>query len=237
MSDRPLRNNTVALAAVPGNPATNARATGGFGLDNTNTFDGQKLFQPRVGFNFTPDLPRRTQVRGGAGLFQGSALTVWLSNPFSNTGVQTRTVGCGISGYAACPSTDGLFSPDITKQVTSFTGSIPAANVDILAPGLKQPSVWKSNIAVDHELPWFNLVVGVEYLNTRVKDAIYYRNENLGAATRTGSDGRPLYYNAQGYNPAFWSTACRWTSACPRGWARPGARPRARGPRAPSRCS
>ncbi|MRW83432.1 Oar protein [Pseudoduganella sp. FT26W] len=205
VSERPLKNNTVALAAVQGNPATGARATGGFGLDNTNTFDGQDLIQPRVGFNYTFDTPRQLQVRGGAGLFQGSALSVWLSNPFSNTGVQTKTVGCGISGYAACPTTDGLFSADITKQVTSFTGSVPAANVDILAPGLRQPSVWKSNLALDAELPWYNLVLGLEYLNTKAKDAIYYQNANLGVATKTGTDGRPLYYNAQGYNPACWS--------------------------------
>jgi hypothetical protein len=205
VSERPLKNNTVALAAVQGNPATGARATGGFGLDNTNTFDGQDLVQPRVGFNYTFDTPRQLQVRGGAGLFQGSALSVWLSNPFSNTGVQTKTVGCGISGYAACPTTDGLFSADINKQVTSFTGSVPAANVDILAPGLRQPSVWKSNLALDAELPWYNLVLGLEYLNTKAKDAIYYQNANLGVATKTGTDGRPLYYNAQGFNPACWS--------------------------------
>ncbi|TFW30359.1 TonB-dependent receptor [Duganella callida] len=202
---RPLRNATVALAPVAGNPATGARATGGFGLDNTNTFDGQDLIQPRVGFNYTFDSERKMQVRGGAGLFQGSALTVWLSNPFSNTGVQTRTVGCGISGYAACPTTDGLFRADINNQVTSFTGSIPAANVDVLAPGLRQPSVWKSNIALETELPWYNLVLGLEYLNTKAKDAIYYQNANLGLPTKTGTDGRPLYYNAQGYNTACWS--------------------------------
>ncbi len=205
VGERPLKNNAVAQAAVPGNAATNTRATGGFGLDNTNTFDGQNLIQPRAGFNYTFDTPRQMQVRGGVGLFQGSALTVWLSNPFSNTGVQTKTVGCGISGYAPCPSTDGLYNPDITKQVTSFTGSVPAANVDVLASGLRQPSVWKSNIALETELPWQHLVLGLEYLNTKAKDAIYYENANLGVATKTGSDGRPLYYSAQGYNSACWN--------------------------------
>jgi len=202
---RPLKNTIVAQPAVPGNPATGTRASGGFGMDNTNTFDGQSLVQPRVGFNYQLDTARQSQVRGGFGLFQGSALTVWLSNPFSNTGVQTKTVGCGISGYAACPTTDGTFSPDITKQPANFTGSIPAANVDILAPGLRQPSVWKSNLAYETELPWYGLVLSAEYLNTKAKDAIYYQNLNLGVPTKTGTDGRPLFYTAAGYNPACWS--------------------------------
>jgi hypothetical protein len=205
VSERPLRNDRVAQAAIAGNPATGVRASGGFGLDNTNTFDGQRLIQPRAGFNYKLDTARQTQIRGGAGLFQGSALTVWLSNPFSNTGVQTRTIGCGISGYGACPTSDGLFRSDINNQVTNFTGSVPAANVDVLAQGLKQPSVWKANIALETELPWYNLVLGAEFLKTKAKDAIYYQNANLGVATRTGTDGRPLYYNSQGYNQACWS--------------------------------
>lgn len=49
------------------------------------------------------------------------------------------------------------------------------------------------------------MVLGAEYLRTDVKDGIYYRNLNLGPATRTGTDGRELYYNAQGLNPACWT--------------------------------
>jgi len=204
MGDRPFRNDAVAAATIPGNVATAARQTGGFGLDNTTTFDGQKLWQPRAGFNYKIDAARPTQVRGGAGLFQGAAATVWLSNPFSNPGVLTRSVGCGGS-FAACPTTGGTFSTDITKQPTNFAGAAPAAQVDALAPGLKQPSVWKGNIAFDTELPWYGLVFGAEYLNTKVKDGIYYRNLNLGAPTKTGIDGRELYYGAGGYNAACWS--------------------------------
>ncbi|MBA5607238.1 TonB-dependent receptor [Duganella sp. FT3S] len=201
----PLRNVAVAAPMVAGNPATGARQTGGFGLDNTTTFDGQQLWQPRVGFNYTFDSARQMQVRGGTGLFQGAAATVWLSNPFSNPGVATHNVVCGGSG--ACPTTDGNFSPDINKQLTSLPGVNNVANVDALAPGLKQPSVWKSNIAFDTELPWFGLVFGAEYLNTKVHDGIYYQNLNLGAPTKIGTDGRELYYTAQGYNPACWTNA------------------------------
>jgi hypothetical protein len=204
MSDRPARNDAVAAAVIPGNVATSTRQTGGFGLDNTTTFDGQKLWQPRAGFNYKFDSVRPMQVRGGAGLFQGAAATVWLSNPFSNPGVLTRNVGCGGS-FAACPTTGGTFSTDINKQPTNFAGAAPAAAVDALAPGLKQPSVWKGNIAFDTELPWFGIVFGAEYLNTKVKDGIYYRNLNLGAATKTGTDGRELYYGTGGYNTACWS--------------------------------
>ena len=75
------------------------------------TLDGTSLWQPRIGFNLALDPTDRSkgQLRGGVGLFQGEAASVWLSNPYSNTGVVLRTVGCGSGTLGACPGTDGLF--------------------------------------------------------------------------------------------------------------------------------
>lgn len=210
IGERPTQNTDVAKAYVAGNPVGTVRATGGFGLDNTNTIDGQKLWQPRAGFNYKVDAQRPTQVRGGAGLFQGVAMSVWMANPYQNNGVATRTVTCG-STAAPCPA--GAFSPDVTKQPTSFTGASSAANVDGLAAGFRQPSIWKANLAFDHELPWNNIVLTAEVLSLRAKDGIYYKNLNLGEATRTGSDGRPLYYTSQAYNPACWTATGSLTTS------------------------
>ncbi|HTD05283.1 TonB-dependent receptor, partial [Undibacterium sp.] len=200
---RPVANAAAAAPVVHGNPLTGARASGGFGLDNTVTIDGNNLVQPRVGFNYAFDASRPTQIRGGVGLFQGAAANVWLANPFQNAGLATRIVGCGINGFAAC-STDGLYNPDPNKQQTNFTGAIPAANVDFLAPDMAQPSIWKSNLAFEHALP-NGLVLSAEYLYLKTKDGIYYQHLNLGDPTKTGSDGRPLYYTPQGYDTNCWS--------------------------------
>jgi hypothetical protein len=200
----PLRNTAVAQAVIAGNAATFARQTGGFGVDNTRTFDGNKLWQPRVGFNYKIDAARPTQLRGGVGLFQGAAATVWMSNPFSNPGVATRTITCSGNGATRCPSTDGLFTPDVNAQRT-VTGSTPAANVDILSPDLRQPSIWKANLAFEHELPVGGLVFGAEFLATQNKNAIFYQNLNLGAPTRIGKDGRELYYNANGLSASCYT--------------------------------
>jgi hypothetical protein len=204
--EKPLFNAAAAAPTVAGNAATGARQSGGFGLDNSETLDGERLVQPRFGFNYAFDRAdkRRMQLRGGFGLFQGAAASVWLSNPYSNTGVATRIVGCGIAGYSACPGTDGLFSADPANQPTSFPGNPPAANVDFIAKDLGQPAVWKMNLAFDTELPWGGLVAGAEWLHTKTKQGIYYQHLNLGAPTLIGPDGRELFYTAQGYNTACW---------------------------------
>ncbi|WP_317203082.1 TonB-dependent receptor [Janthinobacterium sp.] len=207
IGDRPLANAAAAAPMIEASAATGGRRTGGFGVDNTQTIDGQSLIQPRAGFNYTFDSARNMQVRGGAGLFQGAAATVWLSNPFANPGVSTQVQGCGASGYGSCLNAngsgkDGLFNPDPTKQSNISVG---AANLDILTSNLRQPSVWKSNLGFDTELPWFGIVFSAEYLYTKTHDAIYYEHLNLGAPTKTGTDGRPLYYTAQGYAPECWT--------------------------------
>ncbi len=218
MNTSPLFNAAAAATTVNGaltgstNPqnGTVTRATGGFERRNDVTLDGNTLVQPRFGFNYTFDSDRPTQLRGGFGLFEGAAASVWLSNPYSNNGIATRVIGCGITGFGSCPTTGGLFSPDPNTQPTTSpplpVGTVGAANVDFLSEDLDQPSVWKANLAFEHELPFWNgTTFAVEYIHTEVENSIYYKNLNLGLPTRTGTDGRDLYYRPTGYNMACWN--------------------------------
>ncbi len=208
-NDKPAFNAAAAAPTVAGSVTGNTvvRNTGGFGLDNSVTIDGQQLVQPRVGFNYALDSAdkKKAQVRGGFGLFQGAAANVWLSNPFSNTGLATRVILCSGTGATACPASGGLFNPDPNNQPTNVNGNPPAANIDFIEKGLAQPSVWKANLAYDAELPWGGLVIGAEWLGTKTKDGLYYKHLNLGAPTRIGKDGRELYYTPQGYVATNWS--------------------------------
>jgi hypothetical protein len=209
MDTAPLFNAAASAPLVPGTVSgnTTVRQGGGFGLRNDQTLDGNSLFQPRLGFNYTFDSERPTQLRGGFGLFEGAAANVWLSNPYSNTGIATGIVSCSGTGSTACPRNDGFFSPDPRNQ-PGIAGSPPAPNVDFLSPDLRQPSVWKANLAFEHQLPWWDMVVGAEYIRTDVNDGIFYRHMNIGAPTRQGPDGRDLFYHPNAYN-----TACYGYSA------------------------
>jgi hypothetical protein len=214
---KPIFNAAAAAAPVAGSvtgPNTVVRETGGFGLDNSVTLDGNRLVQPRVGFNLQLGTEeRRSQLRGGFGLFQGAAALVWLSNPFSNTGVAATTIAC--TTFQACngqsnsvATLPALFRTDPNAQQRP-AGNPPAANVDFLSPDLEQPSVWKANLAFETELPPLpgvgRLVASAEWLHTKTESGIYYRHLNLGAPTRTGSDGRQLFWMPQSYDVACWS--------------------------------
>jgi hypothetical protein len=220
VNTKPLANAAAALATVAGsiNGSAYTRASGGFGMDNTVTLDGNNLVQPRLGFNWNlGSADRRAQLRGGFGLFQGAAANVWLSNPFSNTGKALQTLNC--ASYTACATANAAFNPNPDAQ-PRLTGTIPAANVDLLSPDLEQPSVWKANLAFETETPKLPVVgaltVGAEWLHTKTNKAIFYRHLNLGAATSTGTDGRDLFYRAEGYNGACWNAdgSAISTAAC-----------------------
>ena len=222
-NDRPIANPRASAPLVPGNPATGVRQSGGFGLDNTNTLDGEKLIQPRFGFNYAFDSidNRKSQLRGGFGLFQGSAANVWLTNPFQTTGAAVTTFTCASTGNSVCPPDLRInFNPDTQPTIA---GVPPAPAVDFIAPGVSQPSVMKANLAWDTELPFGGLTFGAEILNTQVRQGLYYKQLNLGAPTATAPDGREMFWNAGGRNANCWNGATNpiVTGACATGNNRP----------------
>nr|WP_269840649.1 TonB-dependent receptor [Paucibacter sp. M5-1]MCZ7883253.1 TonB-dependent receptor [Paucibacter sp. M5-1] len=201
VGSNPLANPGVAqpmtIAAATG------RQAGGFGYDNSRTIDGEKLVQPRLGFNYAFESAdkRKSQLRGGMGLFQGAAASVWLANPYQNTGMVVADTSCSNTGT---PCSSLTYNPDPSKQPTLTGAAVP--NVDIIAPGVTQPSVWKFNLAYDTELPWFGLVAGAEWVHTKVKDGLFYQHLNLGPATVTNAlDGRQMFWNASGRSPNCWT--------------------------------
>lgn len=176
----------VDIPNVDNEPRFNQAAFDAFGYRNDTTIDGNELFQPRFGFNYMFDTERSTQLRGGVGLFQGAAANVWLANPYTNNGLS-------IAVFEDRTGTAAIFNPDPDNQPRPASLP-PAADVDIIEPGFKQPSVWKANLALEHELPWWGMVASAEVILTSVEDGVHYEHLNLGAPTAYGQDGRPLFY-------------------------------------------
>jgi hypothetical protein len=164
-----------------------------FGVRNDHSYDGDKVFQPRIGFNWQPKMERRTIVRGGVGLFYGRAPRVWISNSYSNTGSNFASYSAGTSG-------GGLQAPKVSGDPNNqpVTASVPPAQqVAFIDPAFELPSRWKANIAIEHALPFLDLKATVEYEKTLVNKDIFYSNINI-MKTGTGPDGRDLYFNAYG---------------------------------------
>lgn len=177
ISDKPLFNQAAATA---------------FGFRNDATIDGNSIIQPRAGFNYTFDSERRTQLRGGVGLFSGSSPNVWLSNAFSNTGLLASGFDLRQSGNTPVPV---VFSSNPNTQ-PRLPGTPPTPNVDIIDPDFEQPSVWKASLAFERELPWYGLVGSIEAIFTETENNVLYQSLNLGNASSILPDGRLSFWNS-----------------------------------------
>jgi len=171
--------------SVDGKPTLNQGFADFYGFDNNSVIDSGVL-QPRFGFNYDMSTDLKMQLRGGIGIFSGGAPNVWLSNPFTNP-------GGSIISYNEDDYDDLVFNPDGPNQPIP-DGGFPAVNIDLLEPGFKLPTVLKTNIAFDTELPWYGLEASFEYEYTKQRDGVFYQHLNLGDPEGTLPDGRNSYY-------------------------------------------
>lgn len=172
-------------------PRLNQAFLNAFGLRNDATINGNATLAPRLGFNYRAPVQRRTEFRGGVGLFQGRSPTVWLGNSYQNAGTASSiTANVNGSGQSSL-----AFQPDVTKQPVP-SGVAPAPTINLMAPGFKAPASWKGNLALDHELPFGGLVGTIEVTATQVDKGLYIDYLNYQEATSgptTMPDGRIRY--------------------------------------------
>ncbi|MCS6832168.1 MAG: hypothetical protein NZ521_01225, partial [Flammeovirgaceae bacterium] len=149
--------------------------------------DPQILWSPRLGFNYDVFDNKKTQVRGGTGLFSGRPAFVWISNQIGNNGVLT--------GFIQQDNTRTYaFNPDPKKHIPSNPTLPSSYEIAATDPNFKFPQIWRSNLAVDQQLPW-GVIATAEFIYSKNVNAVDYVNVNEREATQTfaGPDNRPRY--------------------------------------------
>ncbi|RDV24058.1 cell envelope biogenesis protein OmpA [Alteromonas aestuariivivens] len=195
-------------------PIENTAFTQEYGFSNTNTLDGEGLFQPRLGLTYR--LSDDTTLRGGLGLYTGGNPNVWLSNNFSaNNVLQFGQRGRNF-GY-----TDGsrsLFDGDIIWQAVEegrpagpgygipselyeavAGGSGDNFEINYLDPGFDLPSEWKLSLGVNHTFD-NDYVVSADLLVTHAMDSAIVLHGDLERVGTT-EDGYPIYDSVR--EPSF----------------------------------
>ncbi len=191
------------LVVFPDDPPSNPTFAQDFpGFDTGNVPDPALQLNPRFGFNWNDGT---TQIRGGAGLFSGGEPGVWLSNQYSNTGVDLARLD------VRQDFPDNFFSPDPDNQ--PLPGDAPGLDpietteVNITDEDFKINQLFRGNLAVERRLPW-DLVGTVEFIYSNNIHDIDYQNLNLGdenTNVRT-ADGRPFFGDVvidENGNPQF----------------------------------
>ena len=186
-------------------PNENTAFADRYGFSNQNTFDGEGVLQPRVGFNYA--VSDAIELRGGFGLYQGGNPNVWLSNSYSNDGITNidtlrRDVqildgnGAPISGLI---SGDGraIFNP-LNQQVQEVADNDPSfgaePSTNAIADDFKLPTEWKYNFGVTYATEE-DYIFQADFLYTKKQDSAVVVDASI-EQVGTVVDGRPIYDKA-----------------------------------------
>jgi hypothetical protein len=150
-------------------------------VDQSQLPGSTALFSPRVGFNLNASGDRRTQIRGGTGIFTGRVPFVWIGNVISNPGANPNLFPTG----PVIPTSDDATlaqSFDLNAMVSDF----------------KWPQTWVTDLAVDQQLGG-GFLATLEGIYGKDLHNVYVRNADLVAPVGTLADGRP-YFGGAGNN-------------------------------------
>ena len=210
----------VDMPIIPQEPTANPDAEATFGVGTDRIASGNLLWSPRLGFNYTvtplgEDL--ETQVRGGAGLFAGRPPFVFISNQYSNTGADLFRIDETIPVEDAYANDTGLYDPGIRFMPLS-SGDNPSnqptpaesdlldieetTEINLIDDDFKYPQTFRTNLAVDQQLP-FGFVGTLEGILSQSVNEVVYENINIAQIDPDDPDaifelsesayGRPIY--------------------------------------------
>jgi hypothetical protein len=173
------------------NPAVTAMTFRNGEKLNTSTMPTtQVLWEPRFGFNYDVFGNKKTQLRGGSGVFTGRPPYVFISNQVGNNGVLTGYIDSdnkGASKYGFTANPGQYYIPSTPTLPSTFDLAFTDENY-------KFPQVWKTNLAVDQKLP-LGFIGTIEGIYNNNLNAVHYYNANLDLPTGkfSGADTRSQF--------------------------------------------
>lgn len=162
------------------------------------------MWSPRIGYNWDVSGNKTLQVRGGSGLFTGRVPFVWISNQFSNNGQLNGTYSVGSSSSSANPITDpaGLIftaNPYAQKLAEDLGKVAGRGAINVVDKKLKFPQVFRSDVAIDHKLPW-GIIATLEGIFSKTYNNVNFIDLNRmvdPGFTFVGVDQRPRYISGR----------------------------------------
>ncbi len=168
------------------------------------------LFSPRASFRYDIYGDKSLIIRGGTGLFTGRIPYVYLTNIPTNSGmyqysasVDNTVSGIDMNNYLfnRDPNTYNPFynSSVPSNRFPTTAGTVASADFVVADPDYKFPQVWKTDLAIDQQLPK-NWKLTVELMYTKDINATYMFDANLQKPTGTVTTGSYTrgYYTSSG---------------------------------------
>ena len=171
-----------------GRPGVNSDVLSEFGYNTSKLPSGRLLLSPRWGFNWQSEARRRTQVRGGAGLFVGQIPFAWLANAYHNDGLRSRTLRCS-GRHTDDPAPPTAVPATTLPEAPSGCRNgqfISERNVVVFSEDFEYPQDLKFSVVVDQEITE-GLTFSVGALFNKAINQVVLEELNLGGGARVGN--------------------------------------------------
>ncbi len=155
--------------------------TKGWGYKTNSKLSSTPLFSPRFGFRWKMDDTGNAVLRGGVGIFTGRIPFVWLSNNFSNTGIQ-------LSSYDSSSTSNlgVILNPDgQMKNAESLTAS-GSQLINVFDHKFKFAQNLRANLAVDFKFAGIDWTA--EGIYSKTLNDILYQNLAVDLTGKTVAD-------------------------------------------------
>lgn len=157
-------------------PDENTHVRRTFGVGTTDMPSSFLMISPRVGVNWHSAAARRTQLRGGMGVFAGQPPLAWLAQAYDHTGLE--------DDWLICPAR--LLAPrfDPGEPLPAACNGQPQAlhrtrQVVVVDRDFRFPQELRATLGIDQELPGA-LIGSLEWLYTRAYNQVHLMDLNIG---------------------------------------------------------
>jgi len=162
------------------------------GYDNSENLDGINIILPRIGFEY--DVNEDLVIRGGIGRFSGGQPNVWISNAYSENGVNN-----GFYDEDDANVTPGSILGIYPPAFDAIQNAASDGNVSFTDPGFRLPSDWRTQLAADYQFDIPGLGEGytftAEALFIKSVDSAFWVDASLQNATQELlADGQRIMY-------------------------------------------
>ena len=144
----------------------------GFGVRVGENPSAKVLFSPRVGFRWYTNDSHKTLIRGGVGIFTGRVPFVWLSNAFTNTGMESKGTTINVKKNKV-PSL-GEYAKDPMGAANSANGAL-SPDIVTIDKDFKYPQVFRANLAVEQMLPG-DVKLTLEGVYSKTMNNVFFEN-------------------------------------------------------------